>query len=149
MNVHMGKVTGTELEPVTKILVLVHACPSPRSLSCPSYRSCCPDRWPPLSPSTQRWYQSERLPLKSIRQERSASSAGPQVVLARVEDDHDIDGSDAVERVAGSRGDETRDTRVLRPFSSKYVSTVQSRSPYHHSTIHRTYSRTYIQRTVQ
>ncbi len=65
-------------------------------------------------------------------------------MLVRVEDDRDVAGSDAFERVAGSRGDEARDTRVLRPLS-KYVSTVQSRSPYHHSMIHRTYSRTCIQ----
>ncbi len=41
--------------------------------------------------------------------------------MARVEDDRDVDGSDAVERVAGSRGDETRDTRVLRPFQSTWA----------------------------
>ncbi len=136
--------TGSELSTIW-FLVLNHACPSPRSPSCPSCRSSYPDRWPPPNPvqATLVAVQQTSLEVYPVENDPRPQS-DPQIMMARVEDDRDVDGSDAVERVAGSRGDETRDIRVLRPFQQ---STRAQSSPDHLIIIVRSielYSRTYI-----
>ncbi len=78
------------------------------------------------------------FPWSLLRRERSASSVGPPGYDVQGVEDDDVVGQDAVWRVTEVREVTRHEAIEYSDHLQKYVSNVQSRSPYHHSTIHQT-----------